>query len=151
MTRRGRFLLAFPMACALASPLLAAPVPKEVRAAPAHVGTWQCVAPDPKDPAKRTPYGQRWIIGAEGGVSFRNPTDFGPIAEPTERFAFDPSTGHVDHTVIGGKQRTLLGLYKIEGDLLTVHLNTGGTTRPSGLTAGPGTTAWHLARAPESK
>ena len=141
------------IALLLAAPaLVAAPVPKEVRASPSHVGTWQCVTLDPNDPAKRTPSGQVWIIGTDCRVAFHGTGHLGPVPEPTERLAFDPNTGEVEQSNLGGNGLIRMGRYKIEGDLLTVVLNSvAATPRPVGVVAGPGTRVWHLLRVTEAK
>ena len=133
-----------------ASAVSAAPVPKEVRAAPSHVGTWEHVALDPRDPAKRTPNGRSWVVDADCGVAIRNHPDDRP--KPTERFAFDPKTGEVNHTIIGGAQRMFFGIYKIEGDLLTIQLSTGSPSiRPKGFAREPNCHLFTLRRVEDSK
>ena len=132
--------------------LLAAPVPKEVRHSPSYVGTWLCVTLDPKDPAKRHSTGQHWIIDPECGVAFHGVQQVGSKPKPSERFAFDPKTGHVNHTLIGGTQRMLHGVYRIEGDLLTIHLNTGDpSVRPAGFDPNGGYSMWHLQHVENAK
>jgi hypothetical protein len=143
-------LALFALLC-IAPALSAAPIPKEVRAAPSHVGTWELVTLDPKDPSKRLPTGQFWHIDAECGVAFGGWPAVAR-AKPSERFAFDPKTGEVNHTLIAGNQRMLYGLYRIEGDLLTIQLNTGDPSiRPKGLAPEGGCSLWHLRRAGDSK
>ena len=127
--------------------LFAAPIPKEIRAAPTHVGAWQRVDVDPKDPSKRTPNGQTWIVGENCDVSFHEMGYRGPGRNPTERLLFDPKTGQIDQSRVGGGGPIRMGRYKIEGDLLTMNLNNGaGSPRPQGLTQEPGSTLWHLQR-----
>ena len=139
------------LALLLIAPVLhAAPVPKEVRAAPAYIGVWQLATPDPNDPSKLIPVPLYWHIDAECGVAF-GARALGEI-KPTERFAFDPRTGHVNHARIGGAQRTLSGIYKIEGDLLTIKLDTRNPSiRPTGIAPEPGYSIWRLLKAEGAK
>ena len=130
----------------VAAPLSAAPVPKEIRTAPTYVGTWQLVTLDPKDATKRTAAGQVWIINSDCDVAFQQALGGAPV-KPSERFALDPKTGDVNHTLIGGMQRMLFGKYKLEGDLLTIQLHTGDPSiRPKGIAQEPGCNVWHLQR-----
>ena len=127
-------------------------MPKEVRHSPSFVGKWLCVTLDPQNPAKRHSTGQYWIIDAECGVAFHGVADVGPKPKPFERFAFDQKTGHVDHTLLTGNQRMFHGVYQIEGDLLTIHLNTGDPSiRPKGFEIESGCSMWHLQRVEEAK
>ena len=136
----------------VAPALAAAPVPKELRTAPTYVGTWELVTVDPQDSSKRTPAGQIWIIDAACGVAFHTPGAGFPKPAPTERFAFDPTTGRVDHTAIGGMQRMLFGVFMIRGDLMTIQLNTGSPSiRPKGFAPEPGCSTWHLRRVESAK
>ena len=128
----------------------AAPVPKQLRAVPATTGTWQIIAPDPKKPGGYiAASGQYWIIDDACGVIFC-PTVVPPVgAKPTEIFKFDPISGHVDHTLVGGTQRTLLGRFQLKDDILTICLDTVGTTRPEALQEPA--SIWYLRRVKESR
>ena len=53
-----------------AGPLLAAPVPKELKVNASTVGTWRLGTPNPQAPAQLQPGNQYWIIDAECGVFF---------------------------------------------------------------------------------
>ena len=134
----------FALLLALATSASAAPVPKEVKAAASTVGTWQIVGLDPENPARRIPSNQYWIIDAECGVIFCQSPSPPRGAKPTEIFKFDPKTGYVDHNLVAGKQRTLFGLYELKDDLLTICLETSGTTRPSAFEESAD--IWHLQR-----
>ena len=136
----------------VAPALAAAPVPKEIRTSPTHVGTWEEVTLDPNDRTKRTPTGHIWIVDAKCGVAFHAAGEAFPKPVPSERFAFDPATGHVDHTAIGSTQRMLFGVYKFEGDLMTIQLCTGNPSiRPKGFAPEPGCSTWHVRRVEYSK
>ena len=149
--RRAILLATFAVLLSVGS-LAAAPVPKEVRGAPSHVGRWQRVEPDPNAPAKWARTGQTWIVNADGDVAFHEQDYRGPPGTPTERLAFDPKTGEVDQSRAGGGGPIRTGRYKIEGDLLTMNLNnTAGAPRPEGFSAANGSTLWLLQRVEGAK
>ncbi len=131
----------------IATATQSAPVPKEARAGGTHVGKWQHVVLDPKDPGKRTPRGQTWFIGEDCNVAFHEMDYRGAPGRPTERLLFDPKTGEVDQSNIGGNGLIRTGRYKIEGDLLTINLNSNASTpRPKGMAIEPGSNLWTLQR-----
>ncbi len=136
----------------LASPTFGAPVPKEIRSGFTHVGMWQRVALDPADPAKRTPNGQVWIIAEDCNVTFHDQGYRGPPGRPTERLLFDPKTGHVDQSNIGGNGAIRKGRYKIEGDLLIINLNSDAASpRPPGVVVERNSGFWILQRVEDRK
>ena len=133
----------------VAPALVAAPVPKELRAGPGHIGKWQNVNVDPKNPAVITSRGQLLYFGADGSFTFRDEGASGPAPAPTQRVAFDPKSGHVQHSMIAANEMLRLGVYKIEGDRLTMNLNPSpGKPRPSGFDGG---NLWHFQRIEEKK
>ena len=133
----------------VAPAVLAAPVPKELRAGPGHIGKWQNVYVDPKNPAVITSRGQFWYFGEDGSFTFHDEGASGPVPAPTQRMVFDPKSLHVQHSMIAPDEMIRLGVYKIEGDRLTMNLNPSpGKPRPSGV--GPGD-LWHLQRVEEKK
>jgi len=134
----------------IAPALLAAPVPKEVlRGRGNHLGKWQNVYVDPKNPARITSRGQFWYFGQDGSFTFHDEGASGPVLPPTQRMVFDPKFGHVQHSEIATDERIRLGIYKIEGDRLTMNLNPSpGTPRPTGFEGG---NLWHLQRVAEKK
>ena len=140
------------LAVLFATTAVAAPVPKEIRTAPSHVGRWQRVERDPNGLAKFVRTGQTWIVNADCDVAFHEQDYRGPVGTPTERLAFDPKTGQVDQSRAGGGGPIRTGRYKIEGDLLTINLNNvSGAPRPEGFTPGNGSTLWLLRRVEDSK
>ncbi len=126
-----------------ASAVAAAPVPKELKSTVSTAGAWQLVSLDAQT-GRWIPSNQYWIIDADCGVIFCQTLAPPPAATPTEIFKFDHKTGRVDHNLVGGKQRTLLGVFELKDDLLTICLDTAGTTRPASV-KGPGS-IWHLQR-----
>ena len=134
------------------APLFAAPVPKEARATASHVGKWQNVYVDPQNPAKITSRGQFWYLGEDGGFTYQDAAAHGPPPKPSERMVFDPKTGHMQHSRTAADEQLRLGIYKIDGDRLTLHLCNGpGTPRPKGFEPDANCTVWHLQRIEEKK
>ena len=132
-----------------ASALSAAPVPKELKTQATTVGTWRLGALDPKDRTVRPAGEQYWIIDADGGVIFTGAPARPTGAKPTEIFKFDPKTGEVDHNLVGGNQKTLLGRYELRDDLLTISLSSSGQARSE--SASEGNYVGHLQRVKETK
>lgn len=136
----------------VSSSLFAAPVPKKVRARPGHVGKWQNVNVDPKNPAMILSRGQFWYLGDDGSFTYQNQDEQGPPPPKPERLVFEPKTGHVQHSEIAPDEKIRLGCYKIEGDRITMNLNSGpGLPRPTGLEPGANCNIWHLQRMEEKK
>ena len=133
-----------------ATTLPAAPVPKELRTNASTVGTWQLVTVDANNPGNRVPANQYWIIDADCAVIFSPSPNVTAGTMPTEILKFDPKTGEVDHSLVGGIQRTIYGVYELKGDLLTICLDTAGNSRPKTV-ADSGKSTWHLQRVKESK
>ena len=132
--------------------LLAAPVPKEVRTKSTHVGKWQNVYVDPKNPSTIQSCGQFWYLGEDGSFTYQDEGALGPPPKPSERIVFDPKTGHMQHSMISPNERIRLGVYNIDGDRLTLNLNNSpGTPRPKGLEPESNSTVWHLQRVEEKK
>ncbi len=130
--------------------LIAAPVPKEVRARPGHVGKWQNVNVDPKNPAVILSRGQYWYLGEDGSFTYQN-QDEGLPPPASERLVFEPKNGHVQHSLIAD-DKIRLGYYKIDGHRITMNLNAvPGTPRPTGLEPGANSYIWHLQRVEEKK
>lgn len=147
MTRLALFgLLLF------AATLHSAPVPKEVRAKPSHVGKWQNVYVDNKNPTVITSRGQFWYFDDAGSFTYQNANEAGPPPKLVERMVFDPKTGHMEHSMSAADDKVRLGVYKIEGGRLTINLNGGaGTPRPQGLEPEANSNIWHLQRIEEKK
>ena len=134
------------------SSLFAAPVPKEIRARPSHVGKWQNVNVDPKDPAVILSRGQFWYLGDDGSFNYQNQDELDAPPPKAERLVFEPKTGHVQHSLIAADEKIRLGCYKIDGDRITMNLNAGpGAPRPMGLEPGANGNIWHLQRVEEKK
>ena len=132
--------------------VFAAPVPKEVRARPGHVGKWQNVNVDPKNPAVILSRGQFWYLGDDGSFNYQNQDDLEVPPPKLERLVFEPRTGHVQHSLIAADEKIRLGCYQIDGDRITMNLNAGpGTPRPTGLDAGANGNIWYLQRVEEKK
>ncbi len=129
----------------------AAPVPKEVRANPHHVGTWQNVYVDANNPEVIQSRGQYWYFDENGGFSYQNAPAIGPPPKPAERMVFDPKTGHAQHSRIAPDETIRLGYYKIDGDRLTLNLNNAPGPRPKGLEPEANSTIWHLQRVEAKK
>ncbi len=130
----------------------AAPVPKEVRARPSHVGKWQNVNVDPKNPAVILARWQFWYLGDDGSFAYQNQDEQGPPPSKPERLVFEPKTGHVQHSLIAADEKIRLGCYKIDGDRITMNLNAGpGALRPMGFEPGANGNIWHLQRVEEKK
>ena len=104
MTRLAAFALLLS-----ASALPSAPVPKEVLAKSTHVGKWQNVYVDPKNPATITSRGQFWYLGEDGGFTYQDASALGPPPKPSERMVFDPKTGHMQHSMMAPDERIRLG------------------------------------------
>ncbi len=138
------------LALLLSAPALpAAPVPKDVRAQATHVGKWQNVTVDPKNPAVIMSRGQFWYLGEDGGFTYQDANAAGPPPKPNELMQFDPKSGHMQHSGIVPVpgQNVRLGVFKIDGDRLTINLNTGaGPVRPKGLEPEANSGIWHLQR-----
>ena len=135
-----------------ATALPAAPVPKEVRAHSSHVGKWQNVYVDAKDPSKITSRGQYWYFEEDGGFTYQDANALGPPPKPSERMVFDPRSGQMQFSQIAPDEMIRLGVYKIDGDRLTLNLNTGpGSARPKGLEPESNSNLWHLQRVEEKK
>ena len=140
-----------PLAILLSAPtLLAAPVPKELKANGSTVGTWMLVRPDAQNPGQFVPGNQYWIIDAECGVIFGATPTPAAAAKPSEIFKMDPATKEVDHFTPGNATRSYMGMYELKGDELTICLNLGGQIRPKTL-QDPGLTTWHLRRVKGTK
>ena len=147
MIRSAALVLLF-----VAPVLIAAPVPKELRAGPGHVGKWQNVYVDANNPAVITSRGQFWYFREDGGFTYQNEGEAAPPPQPSERMVFDPKTGHVQLSMMAADERTRFGVYRIDGDRLTMNLNTGtGPPRPKGLEPEAGSGLWHLQRIGEKK
>ena len=67
----------------LSTSLFAAPVPKEARAKSDHVGKWQNVYVDAKNPAKITSRGQFWYLGEDGSFTYQDEGAPGPPPKTT--------------------------------------------------------------------
>jgi hypothetical protein len=136
----------------VASALPAAPVPKGVRAQATHVGKWQNVYVDTKDPATITSRGQFWYLGEDGSFTYQDASAVGPPPKVPERMVFDPKSGQMQHSRIAPDEMIRLGKYKIDGDRLTINLNAApGKQRPIGLEQEPNSNIWHLQRIEEKK
>lgn len=130
----------------------AAPIPKEVRVGPTHVGKWQTVNLDPNDPQKIRSYGQFWFLAEDGSFTYQDATAVGPPPKRTELLVFDPASGHVEHSMGGPNEKPRLGRYKIEGDRLTMNLNTNAAApRPNGLAVERDGNVWILQRVGDRK
>ena len=117
-----------------------------------HVGKWQNVYVDPKNPATITSRGQFWYLGEDGGFTYQDASALGPPPKPSERMVFDPKTGHMQHSMMAPDERIRLGFYKIDRDRLTLNLNTGpGAPRPKGLEPESSSNLWHLQRVEDKK
>ena len=135
-----------------ATALPAAPVPKELRAMPSHVGKWQNVYVDAKNPTVINSRGQFWYFDEAGGFTYQNANETGPPPKPSERMVFDPRTGHMQHSIIAPDEKIRLGVYRIDGDRLTLNLNgEPGSPRPKGLEPESNSSIWHLQRIEEKK
>jgi len=132
--------------------IFAAPVPKEVRARPDHVGKWQNVNVDPNNPAVILSRGQFWYLGDDGSFNYQDQDEQGSPPPKSERLVFEPKTGHVQHSLIAADEKIRLGCYKIDGNRITMNLNAGfGVPRPTGFESGANGNIWHLQRVEEKK
>ena len=93
----------------LAAVLSAAPVPKEARARADHVGKWQNVYVDAKNPAKITSRGQFWYLGEDGSFTYQDEGAPGPPPKTMERIVFDSKSRHMQHSMIAADERIRLG------------------------------------------
>ena len=136
-----------------ATALPAAPVPKELRAMPTHVGKWQNVYYDSKNPGVIRSRGQFWYFDKDGGFTYQDQTAIGAPPKPSERMVFDPRTGHMQHSMIAPDEKIRLGFYKIDGERLTLNLNVApGSPQPKGLEPeSTNSSIWHLQRIEEKK
>lgn len=105
---------------------VAAPVPKDVKKdPPSLLGAWDAqtgiIGGKPDNP----PAGTQLIFDKDGVATFTEGGGKGEAGSYT--FDAKASPAQIDLTAPGGpKQEKLLGIYKIEGDTLTIAMSMGG-------------------------
>jgi uncharacterized protein (TIGR03067 family) len=119
--------------------LLAAPALKESPKKADIVGEWEVESVNSGNPAKPRPKGkgpgpQRYVFTADGKwFLFRGERKVGEdrafIANPKA----DPPAIDLRYDPVDQEGRTVLGIYKVEGDKLTLCLSRGEGTRPAGF------------------
>ena len=129
----------------VATPLFAAPVPKELKTsdASAILGTWQVVRYSAYNEERVLPE-THWRFEGEGKGEFWNPGSrqemaYALLAPEAARSpnGFDYSWDHFK----------MKGLYRLDGDTLTIALNNdGGKVRAAELAPGKNTWYWEFKR-----
>lgn len=129
---------------------MAAPVPRELRNAPTLFGTWREGVPDLNEPGKFTSH--YWSIDEKHQVAFGQNPEEARAAGKSEIFKCDHSNGHCDHSLVHGNQTQahFQGRYELNGDRLTIILDTSGKSRPKSVREA-GFSVWHLERVKDSK
>ncbi len=142
----------------LAAPLMAAPVPKEVRNAGTTQGIWKLESlvayGRPVDLGGNQHWNnQHWTIDAEGNMKTHN----GPVAPGATlsyvRLVIDPKTKTLDYTYTQGNHPPAHpGTYELTADTFKVSCNLKGTgARPTTTEPGPDVYVWTLKRVKEEK
>ena len=130
-------------------PIVAAPVPKEVRNEGKLEGTWkvEALSTNGQEAGQK---GTFWTIDAEGMLTLHGAPK-PPEANSQITFKYDTRTKAIDYTSIAGN-RNYPGLYELKGDTLKLCFTLTDQTRPKAVEAGPDLNLWTFSRVkPEGK
>jgi len=138
----------------IATTLVAAPVPKEVKNEQKFEGTWQLESVIAFGrPVNFGGGNQHWTLDAEGNLKSHN----GPVppenAKAYIQLVIDPKMKTLDYKYTQQGNPSYPGMYEMTGDTLKISCNLKGTNvRPAGVEAGPDVYLWTLKRVrPEDK
>ena len=148
---------AAPALLLIAPALLAAPVPKEVKAEVKPEGTWRLESLSAYGRPVETGVQQRehWTLAADGNVHVHT----GPVPRPAGwrghfELVFDPKAKTVDYHTTNGGNLNYPGVYELTADTLKIccnHKENKGV-RPTTADAGPDVYIWTFQRVkPEGK
>ena len=132
-----------------ATPLFAAPVPKELKNEGKLEGTWkvEALSTSGQEGGQKGTY---WTIDAKGMLTLHGAAK-PPEAHSQITFKYDTGTKAIDYTSIPGN-RNYPGLYELKGDTLKLCFTLTDQTRPKQVEAGPDLNLWTFTRVkPEGK
>ena len=140
MKRLALYLFAF-----AASPLLAAPVPKELKAE-TFAGTWKVVTIAAYGDEESCLSDQHWTIDEQANLRQHVGRKLPAGLAPQVRLTIDPKSRSLEYKYTGG-DASFPGLYSFDGDTLKVcYKLTGDAKRPSEVMAGRDVYLWTLKR-----
>lgn len=122
-----RFAIGYILLSAL--PMIAAPVPKEVRAGDDQriVGVWTLTKAKYGDADFESAIGTKWTLGADGKAVRDRPNE----GVGTATFLIDPKAAVKTFDWITGEGNAFVGVYELDGDRFNVVLISKGRVRPT--------------------
>ena len=133
----------------LGLPTAAAPVPKELKKDPL-VGTWKVVSVNSNGSVGQAAT-DHWTIEDGGDLNSHNGARAPANPSPAVRLIFDPARRSVEYYRTQDRSGSP-GIYKMEGETLTIAFNHASDIRPVSFTSGKGINLWTFTRIqPEGK
>ena len=137
-------MMRFATLCLLAAtPLFAAPVPKELKNEGKLEGTWKVteLSTNGRDAGQQGTY---WTIDPEGMLTLHGQPKV-PENHSNITFKYDPRTKAIDYTSVSGS-RNYPGIYELRGGTLKLCFELNDQTRPKVVEAGSSLNLWTFTR-----